>query len=75
VSQDVPEVDLAQLPPDDEAVFAALQKADTIRHVPGGKPRADVLFTRSEAGALLRHRYLHSGIIRPAYFGKMCILT
>src|ERR1039457_7095207 len=29
-----PEVDLAQLPPDDPAVFAALQRADTIRPGP-----------------------------------------
>ena len=51
-----PEVDLAQLPPDDKAVFDGAAEGRHDRHVPGGKPRADVLPAAFEAGALLRHR-------------------
>jgi hypothetical protein len=49
-------VDLARLPQNDPAVYRALQQGRHHRHVPGGKPRANVLSAAHEAAPLLRHR-------------------
>ena len=49
-------LDLAHLPPDDPAVYAMLQEADTDRDLPGRVARADGDAAAAPAAALLRHR-------------------
>ncbi len=50
------EIDLGHLPPDDPAGLRNAAKSRHRRHVPGGKPRADVLPAAHAADLLLRHR-------------------